>query len=58
LAQDTAAEGMKMADNSAPGFSMGLLLGLVVVLLVIVLLLGVAPIGNEGRPIIDLRFGR
>ena len=45
-------------DNSGSGFSMGLLLGVVVVLLVIVLVLGVAPIGNEGRPIIDLRFGR
>jgi hypothetical protein len=39
------------------GFSMGMAVGLLVVLLVIVLVLTMAPVGNEGRPILDIRLG-
>jgi hypothetical protein len=39
------------------GFSMGMAVGLMVVLLVIVLVLTMAPVGNEGRPILDIRLG-
>jgi len=34
-----------------------MLIGLVVVLLIVVLVLGVAPIGSENRPIIDIGLG-
>ncbi|MBI2773984.1 MAG: hypothetical protein HYX56_05790 [Chloroflexi bacterium] len=44
--------------NDGTGFSMGMVTALVVVLLVLVLVLGVAPVGNEQRPIIDIGLGR
>lgn len=39
------------------GFSMGMAVGLLIVLLVVVLALTMAPVGNEGRPILDIRLG-
>lgn len=47
-----------MADNSGVGFSMGVLIGVLVIVLVLVVVLGVAPFGNEGRPILDVRLFR
>lgn len=44
-------------QSTESGFSMGMALGLVIVLLVIVLVLTMAPVGNEGRPILDIRLG-
>ena len=38
------------------GFSMGLAIGLLLVVLVVVLMLTMAPFGNEGRPVLDIRF--
>lgn len=42
--------------QTASGVSMGMVLGLLVVLLVIVLVLTMAPVGNEGRPLIDIQL--
>lgn len=39
------------------GFSMGMVAGLLIVLLVIVVVLTMAPVGSEGRPILDIRLG-
>ena len=44
--------------QTANGISSGMVIGLVVVLLVLVLGLGVAPVGNEGRPILDIGLFR
>jgi hypothetical protein len=38
------------------GFSMGIAVGLLIVLLVVVLLLTMAPVGTEGRPILDIKL--
>lgn len=38
------------------GFSMGLAVGLLVVLLVVILLLTAVPVGDESRPILEIRF--
>ena len=37
---------------------MGMAVGLLVVLLVVVLLLTMAPVGEEGRPVLDIRIVR
>jgi len=44
-------------QTESGGFSMGMMVGLLIVLLVVVLMLTVAPVGNEGRPILDIRLG-
>lgn len=44
-------------QQTESGFSMGMVAGLLIVLLVIVLVLTMAPVGNEGRPILDIRLG-
>lgn len=44
-------------QSTGGGFSMGMAVGLLIVLLVIVLVLTMAPVGNEGRPILDIRLG-
>lgn len=45
--------------QTANGVSSGMAIGLAVVLLVVlVLFLGAAPVGNEGRPIIDIGLFR
>jgi hypothetical protein len=44
-------------QTESGGFSMGMVVGLLIVLLVVVLLLTVAPVGNESRPILDIRLG-
>lgn len=44
-------------QSTESGFSMGMAVGLLIVLLVIVLLLTMAPVGQEGRPILDIRLG-
>jgi hypothetical protein len=38
------------------GFSMGMAVGLLVVLLVLVVVLTMAPVGDEGRPLLDIRL--
>lgn len=38
------------------GFSAGMMVGLVVVLLVVVVILTMAPLGEESRPILDIRL--
>lgn len=43
-------------QQTESGFSMGIVVGLLIVLLVVVLLLTMVPVGNESRPIIEIRF--
>lgn len=44
-------------QTESGGFSMGMVAGLLIVLLVLVVVLTMAPVGNEGRPILDIRLG-
>lgn len=43
-------------QQTESGFSMGMIVGLLVVLLVLVVVLTMAPVGDEGRPILDIRL--
>jgi len=38
------------------GFSAGLAIGLLVVIVVVLVILATVPIGNDAKPIIDIRF--
>jgi len=38
------------------GFSAGVAIGLLVVVVVVLVLLATVPIGNDAKPIIDIRF--
>jgi len=43
--------------QTGSGFSMGMAIGLLVVVLVLLLGLTVVPVGEESRPILDIRLG-